>query len=348
MITLRRGLQPGWPLTAAASIAAIACCILVPRVASQGLMSLLDIMCIYAVVSYSVAFLFGFGGQMSVAHAALFGVGAYVTGYIITHYHIPLAVTTVLSGLGGGAAALIVGGLSMRLKGHYFVITTFAFVEVASILFTNLVRFTGGGEGTVIQSSEVPFNFIKTGDLTTWFYVLVALLIIVIAACFALARSPFGHRLQAVRDNEDLATALGIRVARTKIVAFVLSGCVAGIAGSAFALFYLYIQPESFSPSTSITFVQIVILGGATAVLGPLVGAILVVVLPGVINLSPILSQVCLGVLFILFILIAPEGIAGRVTLLWADRKPRAETEVLGTAAAAVACPPSDATRGDQ
>jgi branched-chain amino acid transport system permease protein len=301
------------------AVAVLVCAAVIPAFATSSLMSLIDIMFIYTIASYAVAFLYGYGGQMSVAHAALFGIAAYITGYSVTHYRLPLVVVVVLSAAGATVAAFLVGCLSLRLKGHYFVITTFAFVEVVNTLFTNLTDLTNGSLGMQISPAQVSFAFMAAEDLTAWYRLLVVLVGVVILFFWILARSPYGRRLESTKENEDLARAVGINTTRSKTIAFMISGAVTGLAGSLYALFYMYLEPSQFDYTLSVTFVEILILGGATAVFGPLIGGVLVVVLPGVLNVSPTLSEVMLGALFIAFILLLPDGVAGGLSKLrWA------------------------------
>jgi branched-chain amino acid transport system permease protein len=295
-------------------IAVAALSMIVPIFASSGVMTLLDAMCMYGVAGYSVAFLFGYGGQLSLASAALIGVGAYSGGIVAAHLTISPLWAAPIAMAAAAAVAAVIGVMSMRLKGHYLVITTFAVVEVVNDLMSNLNGVTGGSEGIVVSTTHIPFAFISNGDLDGWYYVLVPLLAITAIGLYWLAYTKWGRRLQSIRENEDLAKSLGINTARTKVTAFAISGAVAGLAGWLICLFYLYVSPAEFTSDLSIMMVELCILGGVTVLLGPLVGAFIVVALPGILNLQPNVQQIVLGGLLIVFILTSPNGIVGRLS----------------------------------
>lgn len=287
--------------------------LLVPMFASSGLMTLLDAMCMYGVAGYSVAFLFGYGGQLSLAHAALIGVGAYCGAIVAAHLTISPLWAAPLAMAAAAALAAVIGVMSMRLKGHYLVITTFAVVEVVNDLMSNLTGFTGGSVGIVVSTSHIPLKFIQNGDLKGWYYALIPILALTATGFYWLAYTKWGRRLQSVRENEDLAKSLGINTARIKVTAFAISGAIAGLAGWMICLFYLYVSPAEFTSNLSIMVVEMCILGGATVLLGPIVGAFIVVALPGILNLQPNVQQIVLGGLLIVFILTSPNGIVGRL-----------------------------------
>lgn len=265
----------------------------------------------------------GYTGLLSIGHSAFFGLGAYTTGILITKYEfapmstIPVAV--VLSFVVG----LAVGLPSLRIKGLYLALVTLA----VGVSFPEIVRraedLTGGATGLVIRSrflAPPEWTGLVRAERGIWMFWLSAVtLLLVMALARYLVRSRFGLAMMASRDHEIAAAANGVNVARTKILAFGISGAITGLAGSLFAQYIGALSPDgSFTLLKSIELVTGLVLGGIATQIGPIVGAFAVVFLPyytASFTSGP-LSGVVFGALLIAIVFVMPEGIVGRLTLL--------------------------------
>lgn len=260
------------------------------------------------VALYGLAVLFGQTGILSMGHAALVGVGAYVAAIIARDAGIGFWIALPLGSLLAGAAAAIVGVPSLRVSGHHFVIMTFAFGQLLSIVLTNGGDFTGAATGLDLQLPVTFFGH-AAGDLVPYYFIVVAFVAISAIASWAIIHSPYGRTLRAIRENEKLAASLGINVGRHKIGAFIVSGLFAGVSGVLLAYFYRHISPNQFSAFPSIYLALMVMIGGARLLLGPIAGGILVSFLPEMLNLDPVESRILYGVCLIAVILLLPNGL---------------------------------------
>jgi branched-chain amino acid transport system permease protein len=235
---------------------------------------LLTLLFLYALLAHGWNILGGYAGQTSIGHGLFFGVGAYVS----TLLGIKLGLNPWLGMVAGAAAAAALGVLisipCFRLRGHYFVIATLVVAESAQQLVTGW-DWVGGALGLQVpmaQQGLAHFQFHR--DKTGYYYIALAMLVVVTAAIWLMQRSRFGIILRAIRDDEEAAASLGFSTIRYKLVAMALSAGLVGICGVFYAQYVLYIDPASvLSLALSVLMALIVILGGAGTVAGPIVGA---------------------------------------------------------------------------
>ena len=274
------------------------------------LLTLAIIAAINVVALYGLALLYGQTGILSVAHAALWGVGAYAGALLAKHASwnfwaaLPIAIV---------AAAVLAGLLaypSFRVKGHHFLILTFAFGELFVIVMNNGEDFgTGGAEGVQILDKIPPVFGVRFDSLEAFYFLVLVFLFLSMSAACLIVRSSMGRTLRAIRENELLAESLGINTLYYKIVIFSISGAFAGMSGLLYAYHLHHIAPQIFGAFASIQLILILLLGGARTVLGPIVGASIVFFLPEVIKFDPIESRILYGALLVLVILILPRGV---------------------------------------
>jgi branched-chain amino acid transport system permease protein len=267
----------------------------------------------------------GFGGQFSFGHALFFGTGAYiqviaqVQGGINPWVALPLAVA------GSALVGLFVGGLSFRygLKGSYFALVTLAFAEVFRILALS-VPFTGAGVGLMLPLNE-SFTNMQFGSRKGYVFLILSLVTLALLVSWWLRNSRFGAWLQAVRDNEDAARAIGVNPFNVKMGAIALSGGFMGAAGAFYVQVFQYIDPAiGYGSMTSVEALVAAIVGGIGTVWGPVLGAVVLHVLADVTrNLFgqlPGISLVIYGTVLVLIVMFLPRGIAGigqSVVALW-------------------------------
>lgn len=262
----------------------------------------------------------GFGGQFSFGHALFFGTGAYASAVAQVSYGINAWVA--LAGAIAAAAAVggLVGALVFRygLKGSYFALVTLAFAEVFRILAVS-AGFTGGGVGMMLPLRESVAN-LQFGSRKGFIVVVLGCVVAALLLGAWVRHSRFGARLQAVRDNEDAARAVGVDPRRTKLIATVLSAALTGAAGAFYLQVFQYIDPGiAFGAQVSIEALVGAIVGGLGTLWGPVLGAaalhVLAEVTRNLFGNLPGLNLVIYGVVLVLIVMFMPRGLAGVVRL---------------------------------
>ncbi len=277
---------------------------------NEYLVSLANLFLINVILIASLNLLMGYGGQISLGHAGFFGLGAYVSGILSAKVGLSAWIGLPAAMLTTGLAALVIGVPVLRLRGLYLSMATLGWNAILVVLFNRLVELTGGPNGLL---GVAPFSiggFRLDTDLREFPLVWLVSLLVMLAILHVL-HSRFGRALRAVATNELGAEALGIDSARTKLLFFVLSAGMAGIAGSLYVHTNQYASPETFSISNSILYVVMVALGGTGTFWGPVLGALIYTAVPQLL-LDYEDAELMLFGLGMLIVLIAfPRGLAG-------------------------------------
>jgi len=251
----------------------------------------------------------GYTGQLSLGHAAYFGVGAYGLALFaklgVTPW-LALVIAVVLALV----SAAVIGSVSFRLRGPYFALCTIAFAEVVRLVVKNLPNVTGGDVGV-----QVPLLF-TSSTIRSFYYAAVALTMIAFGTILWTERSRFGYYLMAIREDEDTALSVGINTPRYKLLALLISAAITAIGGALYASLFLYIVPDQVIAMEISTEIAIVaMLGGAGTALGPIVGsAILETAVELFKNIFQEAHLLIYGALVIVVVLFLPEGIVGTLT----------------------------------
>ncbi len=269
----------------------------------------------------------GYGGLVSFGHAAFFGLGGYVTAIFASHAAAGTPVITLPFTIAGtnemlaiwpfalavpGLAALVIGALSLRTSGVYFIMVTLAF---AQMLYYLAISWPGyGGEDGLSFYVRNRFPGLNTLVPIQFFAIVATLLGLALGLSALIVRSRFGLALRAVRRNPERATAVGIRPYRVRLVAFVLSGMVTGLAGALFAELNRFVSPAMLSWHLSGEIMIFVILGGVGRLAGPLAGAAVYVLLEHLLGGVSDYWQALLGLILLAIVLFAPGGLIGLVT----------------------------------
>jgi branched-chain amino acid transport system permease protein len=280
---------------------------------SLYLQGLLLVAACFAICALSLDLAAGSAGLYSLGQAGLFAVGAYLTTIINAHLGWNVFVLLPLSIVAAGICGLVLGTLSLRVSGLYFAICTFVFTLVVGVLASDLT-ITGGYAG--LASPPFP-NFAKSlswlGSSLTWAVMLALLLTIVIT--WSIRKSPMHPVLLAIRDAEPFAGAAGVRTPLVKVGVFALSAGLTGMAGWAFA-FLGFVSPGQFSWQVSVNILVMVIIGGMNTFLGPIIGAAFVSIFPAYVNMNPLWQEVLFGAIFVLVIVLFPQGFMGLVSMV--------------------------------
>jgi branched-chain amino acid transport system permease protein len=274
---------------------------------------------IFALAVVGLNLLMGFAGQVSLGHAGFLGIGAYSVAIGPVHLGVPSWLCLFGGALLSGIAAFLVGRPILKLKGHYLAVATLGLGLLLAIVLTNEARWTGGPDGMSVPRL-VLFGWSVRGA-TTWYWIAGATFVAGFVLALNLLDSPTGRALQAIHDSEIAARVLGVDVARKKLAIFVISAVYASVAGSFLALFNGYITPDAAGFLRSIELVAMVVLGGMGSIVGSLVGAIVLVVLPQALTIFHDYEQVLLGLIVMVFMIFLRRGIVPSIAAALAGRR---------------------------
>lgn len=273
---------------------------------------------IYTILAVSLNLLVGYAGIFSLAHAAVYGIGAYASALVALKLGLGFWGGLVVAAVAGACAAALVGIPSLRVAGDYYIVASFGLQVVILTVFMNWTDLTNGHAG--LAGIPRPRVFGLVIDNPFKYVVLsLALAALTYAICYRLTNSAFGRTLRAVREDEIAAQATGKNVVLVKIVITTISSALGGLGGSLYAHYITYINPSSFTLEESIFITSLVILGGTERLAGPVVGAFILLAVPEALKFLAIpdtvaapMRQILYGGLLILFMFVRPEGILGR------------------------------------
>src|SRR4030043_50923 len=286
---------------------------------------------IYAILALGLGLFMGYAGQISLGHAAFFGIGAYTTAILTTRYAFPTFLAFWASALSAAVIAYLIGRPILKLKGYFLALATLGFGEIFLVIVRESTDLTGG----VIGIFGIPWFSVMGFSFDTYlkqYYLAWGVLVGLFIFSKNLVRSKVGRALLAVAASEDAASSVGIDVPKTKLDIFVLGSAFAGLAGSLFACVMSTANPEAFSLGFTILIVMMVILGGTGTVYGPIAGAILLTWLMDILSQYQQYSLPIYSVILILLLIFFPDGIGTRLNVrviyligYWAKKKKRDE-----------------------
>ncbi len=260
----------------------------------------------YAIAVAGLVVVLGYCGQISLAQAAFFGLGAYGTALGLVDYHLPFIAAFLCGVAIAGAFGLLLGFASLRLGGHYLAMVTISFQQILTLVLTNWIGVTHGPDG--VRGISRPDGL--TGGTAYLSLCLVALVAVTLYT-WRLKTSRLGRAMQAVRDNEIAASTCGIDILRTKVLAFGISAILGGLGGGLFAGAFAYISPDQFSFAESIVLLTMALLGGVQSPFGALVGTALLVMLPEWLRFLQRIYLAVYGGAVILIMVFLPDGLWG-------------------------------------
>jgi branched-chain amino acid transport system permease protein len=261
---------------------------------------------IFSIAVLGLNLLMGFAGQVSLGHAGFFGIGAYAVAIGPTHLGVPSWISLIVGVTLAGLLAFVIGRPILRLKGHYLAVATLGMGILIAMVFTNEARWTGGPDGMPVPRLQL-FDWTARGSIT-WYWISGVTLVIAALIAVNLIASPTGRALRAIHDSEVASKVLGIDVARYKLLAFVLSAIYAALAGAYLALFDGLVTPATAGFLRSIEFVTMAVLGGLGSILGSIVGAAILTVLPQMLTVFHDYEHIALGLIMIVFMIFLRAG----------------------------------------
>ena len=258
---------------------------------------------IFGIVATSLNLLIGFGGMVC------FGLGAYTVG-ILAHHGVDAAwIAWPAAVVVAGAAAWVIGAISLRTQGVYFIMITLAFAQMLHYMFVSLATYGGDDGLPLAQRSTLPAG-LDLGQDTVFYYVTLVLLLGVLALVQCLVNARFGRVLQAIRENEQRTQAIGYPIFRTKLVAFVIAGAIAGLGGALIANQNGMVSPSLMSWTQSGALMVMVIIGGVGYVYGGQLGAFVLLLFEELLSAWTIHWQLPLGIILLLIVLFSRNGLA--------------------------------------
>ena len=262
---------------------------------------------IFSLVVVGLNLLMGFAGQVSLGHAGFFGIGAYAVAVGPASLGVPSWLALPAGAALAAILAFVVGRPVLRLRGHYLAVATMGLGLLVAMLFNNEAGWTGGPDGMTVAHLSL-FGWRVHGPLS-WYWVSGVSLVIGAWIAVNIIASPTGRALRAIHDSEVASRVLGVDVARYKLIAFVLSAIYAAVAGSYYSLFDGLVTPEAAGFLRSIEFVTMAVLGGLGSIVGSIVGAAVLVVLPQVLTVFQDYEHIVLGLVMIVVMIFLPAGI---------------------------------------
>lgn len=279
---------------------------------------------IFGLFAVGLNLLFGYTGMLSFGHAAFFGVGSYFTGIAMVHFGVNWIVAILIGVVGSLLAGLLIGWLAIRTRGIYFSMVTLALGQIVYYAFYKAERWTGGENGLRgikvenIQLGPIELDFLNP---LTKYYILFVFVALALWFVSRVLNSPFGAVIEAIRENEKRTAACGFDVARSKLLVFVLSAGVCGLAGTLRALHLSIVPVDSLHYIQSGQGIMMCLLGGMGTFFGPFVGAAVFLYLEDVVTTMTKHWMAVVGLVFMLFVLFFPKGIWGSI-VGWLLRDP--------------------------
>jgi branched-chain amino acid transport system permease protein len=305
----------GLGLYVAAALAAITAAVSVPF--SAYVLNLLMQASTYAIAVLGLTIVLGYTGQINLAQAAFFGLGAYSVALGTAVFALPFFVSLVIGVAVAAVSGAVLGLTSLRLAGHYLAMVTVSFQTILTLVLTNWVSFTRGPDG--VPNIRRPALFAESGP---YLALCISALFVVALFVWRLKTTRLGRAMQAVRDNELAANVVGVNAYATKVMAFTLSALLGGFGGALFAGGFTYVSPEQFSFAESVVFLTMVLLGGSAAPAGAVLGTALLILLPEWLRFLKVIYLAVYGAAVILIMVFMPDGIWGSVTTLWRRLSP--------------------------
>ncbi|HEY3368964.1 MAG TPA: branched-chain amino acid ABC transporter permease [Symbiobacteriaceae bacterium] len=301
--------------------------LVLPALVSAGYgIQLLNMALIFSILALGFFVLFGLTGIFAVSQVAFWGLGGYAHAILTTRYHWPF-----LGGLLGAMAVTAVAGLllglpTLKLRNQYLTMATIGFAEAVRISANNFDKLTGGPNGI----GRIPAPALGSLVLNTpvsKYYLSLVFVVLIVGGLWRLQRSRLGRAMQAVRDDELAAEAMGVHVTRIKVLAFVLSAVAGGIAGSLYAGLSSFVSPDAFTLAVAVQVTAMVMIGGRSAIGGVVAGAFLLTYLPEWLRDFKDWYMAIYGLGLLVILIFLPEGLAGGARRL-ADRLKRVKRPV--------------------
>ena len=266
----------------------------------------------YATLGISLNMVVGYVGEFSLGHTAFLGIGAYTAAILASRFDVPMWMTVPLAGLIAAVFGYLIGAVTLRLQGPFFVIVTLAFAEVLRLLADNWIWLTNGPMG--IAGIPQPAIMAEASNLAIkqyYYYIALAIFAFAMFVAYRFVYSNAGRAAVAIRENRYVAQSIGIRPFTYAMFAFVLGAMLAGLAGGFYAHYISFVGSEVFKFSFMITMIIVVLVGGKGTLVGPVVGAVLITLLEEYLREAKELRMSVFGIIVMVIVLFMPNGLLG-------------------------------------
>ncbi len=283
----------------------------IPHVASSYIVYVVILAMLFSMLTASYDLMTGYTGPLSFCHAAFYGLGAYTSALLTLKTGMSFWLALPISSICVFLFAALVGYPALKLRGHYFAVTTFFFGHFIYLVILNTTGLTKGPLGLGgIKPPDSIFG-IDFSSMTNTYYLILVFGILTVIFLHLLVNSGMGHLLISIRENEDLAQAVGVNTAFYKVLAFSISAGLAGMTGSLFAHFFRLLHPSTFAWMTSEMIVIMFLVGGSGTLFGPIIGAGVVTFILEMMRFAPEFRFIIWSILLIAILVYEPKGLAG-------------------------------------
>jgi branched-chain amino acid transport system permease protein len=285
-----------------------------PWVLARYQLSILTDVLIFGLFALSLDLIMGYAGMVSFGHAGYFGLGAYGSALVLIHFGQPVPVALLAGALLAGAVAVPVGWFSTRATGIYFAMLTLAFAQFLYTVAYKWRDLTGGSDGIAgVPKTALFWGGPSLASPGAFYFLVAGAVVLSLVLCHGLVRSPFGRALQAIRENERRFVALGRDPRPFKVAVFVIAAVFAGLAGALFAPFRGFASPEVMFWVLSGQGLMMVITGGIGTLVGPIVGAMVFILVQEILSSYTEHWMIFTGAVFVLMVIFLPGGLVGTV-----------------------------------
>ena len=303
------------PARLAGGLLLLAILVATPFVASSYAVHILSTMGIAVILALGLNLLMGYAGQVSLANAAFFGIGAYAVAILGNRFGVPFWLAVPLVGVSTALVGLVVGLPALRVSSHYLALATLAFVWTVQVVLVDWVSMTGGSPGLSTSRSGLGIAYLQD-DRSYYFLILVVTVVMVVLA-LRLIDSKIGRAFMAIRDNENAAEVMGVNLAKYKTMAFAVNAFYCAIAGGLQAGLVRFLDPYEFGLWPSIWHLLYIVVGGLGSVAGSVLGPLLLVALPETLRPFAEYRELIFAFVLLLTLIYMPQGIAGKIEDLW-------------------------------
>jgi branched-chain amino acid transport system permease protein len=310
----------------------LAVALIIPQVVTNKYyMNILIMSGIWSIMALSLNLILGYTGQVTLAHGAFFGIGAYASALLMLKLNLNFWLALPLASVIAGLFGFIIGLPALRTRGSYFAIGTLCFNIIVTLIVDRWEGLTEGARGLMGVPSPAPIPLpggyeIAFKTMAAQYYLVLAFLLLTILIIRQIMRSLVGRSFKAIRGNEELAEAVGIHAMRVKILSFTVSCFLAGVGGVLYATYIGFLSPELTDYHVSFDALIYIMIGGVGTIVGPIIGTLLIVTLPETLHIAAEYRLLFYGLILIVMIIYLPRGIVGWAKD-WMSRRGRQEVE---------------------
>ena len=310
-LVLERGTAAYRRACGACLLAGAAVAVVLPLVSPPYRVFQWTLVLVFAMVALGLNLLVGYNGQISLGHSAFFATGAYTAAILVDRFGTGMLVNVLVAAPLSFLLGLLFGIPALRLKGLYLALVTLGLAVVTPPLIKRFEGLSGGVQGINVEQAVAPAWSGLADDQWLYYMALIATVLSMLL-CWNVVRSPVGRAMVAVRDNEIVATTMGVDLARTKTLTFAWSAMLAGVAGVFYTYVVGFVSPDSFNLTLTIGFLAAVVVGGVATIFGAVLGAMFIEFVPVYASdVNPALGGLIYGAALILFMLLARGGMVG-------------------------------------